>query len=209
MPRKYTCKNCHRSDVWVNDNGNNYANGEEYLQIQFTKVNGALVYCKRKWSHLSKIDICEREDVCLCKECNIAIATPEILPSIYRKPLHCWPSFVWNLFKIHEIRQDYGMTLWKLLPLQWQKWWLDSVQDFDEFDDVDILEPYPYFLEATKQYTRVLNAIDNLRWVELQNAIDELCSFPHVRCPWGCSEFFNQANHLPFDAVFASKLEPL
>lgn len=69
------------------------------------------------------------------------------------------------------------MTLWKLLPLEWQKWWLDSVQDFEEFDDVGLFQPYSYFLEATKEYTRVLNAIDNLRWVELQNAIDKLCSF--------------------------------
>ena len=55
MARKYMCENCHRSDVWVDDNGNNYANGEEYLQIQFTKVNGALVHCQRKWSHLKKL----------------------------------------------------------------------------------------------------------------------------------------------------------
>ena len=59
------------------------------------------------------------------------------------------------------------MILWKLLPLEWQKWWLDSLQDFEEFDHVGLFQPYPYFLEATKEYTRVLNAIDNLRWVEL------------------------------------------
>ena len=64
------------------------------------------------------------------------------------------------------------------------------------------LHPESRIRDVTEEYQRVNHMLKNLEsisWAQFRDTFELLQTVPYIRCPWGCSEFYSEANDVPFD----------
>lgn len=227
------CCNCRRSSVQLagtfDDRFPDEANVIEtsYLGIELHAVPVSDIIFRRKWCFIQiPTDASNTKSVLLCYECKMAIAKNDTRSTFatdgteggydgskctregrHLSNVHCWPSFVWSVLTDKKSRKVHGNELWALIPLKWRHWWIDAVTEVWNESRITMEYPAPFFKDVTHQLGTVTKVLCDLHFVNLRNAIDRYICVPLVKCPWGCSEYYNLANNIALDIVFNSYLK--
>ena len=54
---------------------------------------------------------------------------------------HVWPSFMWNLLINKDIHDVYGSNIWKLFPMNWRRWWINTIPQVPCFHNITMDSP--------------------------------------------------------------------
>ena len=147
--------------------------------------------------------------VTLCWQCY-NVATKQAHERRRKKPvnkrLYGWPSFVFSMIMDQSITGESRTMLWGVLPSRFRCWWVKAVEDnwnvsFNVEDPVSLVQDV-----SAAQYIWE-DQLKNLRAHSLFKTHDLYCALPFVKCPWGCSEFLNRCNTIPFDIIYTNFLE--
>ena len=213
--RTAVCCNCKRKD----DSERMSLNGfklHDYLKIEFVKEKGSCISTGRKASILRIDDVRGKNEVILCTECHQALycnpsgfeGGDDEEENVGRNYcLYTWPSFIWKSLKNASAMQTDMLRMWSLIPREWRVWWLDSVHEYLGYNNITLDYPGCAVKEVSFLKQEVEDALTNLAWVKVRDVCDKCLFFPHVKCPWGCSEFLNHCNDLPLETLFVTKFE--
>ena len=68
-------------------------------------------------------------ELCLCSQCyNYLTLSDDELKEV--TALVVWPSFLWFALKNKAIQDVYGDIMWRFIPNNMRRWWLDSIDIF-------------------------------------------------------------------------------
>jgi hypothetical protein len=114
-------------------------------------------------------------------------------------------SIVWQCF-VYEVLQDHikRMQLWMIMPQQLREWWIEYAKNLPGMNDVSVDYPEVMVRDGTSALEELNHMTSNLKevsWVDFQNVWEKYQSVPLVRCPWGCSEYYNSINSIAFDTL--------
>ena len=111
-----------------------------------------------------------------------------------------WPSFLWFALKNKAIQAVYGDIMWRFIPNDMRRWWLDSIDIFHCFSEVTIFNPQSYFLEMTYDNEDMMSNINSGNLRNVATACNKYL-LPTVLCPWGCSDYIHKSGLFEFDVT--------
>jgi hypothetical protein len=186
-----TCDNCKRKEIVENEfeftiiTSNQIKRNRSYTFVQRTTPATDTVFqyhvCYQCYNHLTLED---RDEA--------------------NKNMNTWPGFIWNLMHSQEIKRCYNADyIWILIPLQWRKWWLDSIYMYFSafFGHVTIEEPKPLLVDRTEEIKEWNESIKSGNLNKIADACNHLL-VPSILCPWGCSEFIHKAGKIDLYLIF-------
>jgi hypothetical protein len=206
------CQNCKRMHVPFREEPLSTCQElVNYLNMSLNRVPLHAISFKRKFCLFEKADVEDEDEITLCKECQKALIKDELPGNASNEHLAskwCWPAFVWSILRDKKARARHGDALWALIPFEWRLWWIGSVKaEWPNSENVTANHPAPYVTDVSRQVGMSATELKKLEWETLVVTVDKYLAIPHVRCPWGCSEFYNHAKTIALDVVFASFLE--
>ena len=139
------------------------------------------------------------EEFYLCGECDAYLCHPS--ESGTNDSKIAWPAFVWEVLKNKEVRNRYDHYVWRFLPHEWRGWWINSVGEFEEFEDVSLESPTCFFEDKTKDVLDWKTKIGTNKLIDLMDACNRHM-IPNILCPYGCSEFCFRTGTMDFDCVW-------
>lgn len=185
------CENCHRRY----DERNEYMYGRVYLNA--VRRNQIRQYKNLKFVTSSRT----RDDtVLLCNECNKFLVTAETKES--KKFKYTWPAFFWSIISDKTNTQIYGDYLWKFIPKNWRRWWIDEIKinNPTTYRNITLHKPTPFFTDKTDQCRLFTESIESLHLSRLISTINSDV-MPDVLCPWGCTEFPHNCGKIEMDVL--------
>lgn len=173
--------------------------------VEVTKVSAVMIVFQKKWCLMRK----NQTGFMLCTECRQhATARTKKAPNKNIKII--WPAFT---AKILVICANDMATLWPFTPAEWRAWWLAHVQTNSPGANITMDDPEALMRDGTKQRNMMKTMHQDLSvvsWMEFRDNFRDYNSFPVVRCPWGCSEYFTPGNYTPLDTFMQYYLvEPI
>ena len=123
------------------------------------------------------------------------------------KNKYSWPSFIWNLLQSEDVQELYNASdVWKVIPIQWREWWLESIhQHFPTFySQMTLTIPKPIINDCTVKMKNWKESIESGNL----NKIASICNthlVPNVLCPWGCSEFLHKVGKIEMQPIFQKR----
>ena len=137
----------------------------------------------------------------LCEQCEQHLTDSDT--DVAKQPRNMWPAFMWNILQSSQIHATYECEfIWKFIPLQWRRWWIDEVHtQFPTFyRNVTLSLPTSIFVDRTNDINTWNNNIDSGKLMTIAEVCNKLL-LPTVLCPWGCSEFIHKAGYIDFHIV--------
>ena len=142
-----------------------------------------------------KVNLCEQ---CICYF-SIIKHTKETLEK------SCWPSIFWRFLSSEELYNRHGYYIWRIIPLQWQQWWKQSITLFlsqHMYVHNNISELHPCIIDVTERTNNLEKSIIDGELSTLITSCDNNL-LPLVKCPWGCTEYFHMTGQLSIETIFA------
>ena len=119
------CQNCKRfqtaTDTMVHaDNHNNPYMLSLRLVSSDALSGGRRTYkfCKKQTEPVTQYT--------LCKQCYEHTCSFDNKVSKHFK--NTWPAFMWSILSSQAVHAVYGASIWKIVPKQWRKWWIDILR---------------------------------------------------------------------------------
>ena len=170
------CQNCHRYNIEV-------------------------VVCKKDELHWRKYRFLgkKEEHFNLCYACERYLKAQQVNSN---DASVVWQPFVGNFLSCDE--KDIT-NRWRLIPSTWRSWWLPHVSKRFPQTNFSSFELESCIIDGTKGRKTMLSMLQNLEetsWLTFKQNWEKHGSIPHVRCPWGCSEYLANTNHIPMDVFF-------
>ena len=88
----------------------------------------------------------------LCEQCEQHLTHTDL--DVAKQPNNMWPAFIWNILQSSQIHDTYECEfIWKFIPLQWRRWWIDEVHSqFPSFyRSVTLSQSTSIFVDRTKK----------------------------------------------------------
>ena len=120
---------------------------------------------------------------------------------VYKK---IWQVIFWKILSSPTLYKKHDAKLWALIPLQWRKWWLGSLQMFlpnEWYTEVTINEPKNIIVDITLDKKSLETSIKNGILSEIIENCDKHL-LPLVKCPWGCTEYFHVSGEIAIQNIF-------
>lgn len=124
------CANCKRwKTVYRNE-------GFEFKALYDLSINEVVIKktsLRRKFSTLSLAAVgsiiwlhtSDTVKLNLCNHCNLYFTITKHTKTTLKK--YSWPVIIWRLLSSGDVYSNHGNRLWRIIPLQWQQWWIKSV----------------------------------------------------------------------------------
>ena len=112
-----------------------------------------------------------------------------------------WPAMMWTWLTDQKLLHRYGNGMWRVVPHEWRRWWHRAISECcPVYDGIESKDLPSIFVDVTERKQDLENGIKSMRAAEIKRVCNEHL-FPLVRCPWGCSDYFNASCALSLDAV--------
>ena len=136
-------------------------------------------------------------ELCLCSQCyNYLTLSDDELKKV--TSLVVWPSFLWFALKNESIQDVYGDIMWRFIPNNMRRWWLESIDIFHCFSEITIRNPKSYFLDITYDNEDMMTNIRSGNFRKVATACNKYL-LPTVLFPWGCSDYIHKSGLFEFD----------
>ena len=106
--------------------------------------------------------------------------------------INSWPSFLWYFLSDSSHRQIYGKKLWSIFSLKWIEWRLESISQFDEFNEVSLVSPNIVVKDITNEKVEFDTLASSGKLDDLALACNKHL-FPNVLWPWGYNEYIQKS----------------
>lgn len=181
-----------------------------------------LKFCNMKDKRIDKTPEKRRQfnSIFLCRECEK-----------YLTDKHCgnqycyyWAALCWRILSCDRVVRDslFVQFAWQMFPMKWRLWWLSEVRKIQRvemvayrqqriinvYDEMTLEDPSPFFEDVTDIYYEVLQVEKQLDIAKLLPYWDDFCTWPSVKCPWGCTEFLSDCGMVFFDDVYFHFCDP-
>lgn len=178
-----TCQNCQRSNV------------------DLTKIGLTNIRFKRKWCLMENDGI----EFDLCDVCREYLT---FLGDAKNKSVNLfWPAFIAKILRSYK---DDIYSVWPLIPTEWRVWWLPYVQSLSSNGNITETSPQTRVRDGTKERDLMKKMYQDLSvvpWKDFRDNFEKYNTFPLVRCPWGCAEYYTPGNYVPLDAFMERLLD--
>ena len=166
-----------------------------------TTVEKKGIHRKRKWAKGVDLYFNENdqyESANLCKGCH------EYLTNVKSKNNN--GSLVWQCFlyrKFTSLRNDQErIKLWTIFPRKFREWWINFARSVLHLINISLEYPEALTRDGTvmiEELRTMTSNLQNVGWTYFQDTWEKHQALPVVRCPWGCSEYYNSINTVAFD----------
>lgn len=195
---RQVCTNCRRRESNVLNELTNH-NATYKINIEGYPMN---TISRKKLGHFTT----SRNDnslVPLCKECARYLNANNITFEGAVQSV-AWPSFCWGFLSNAEVREVYGIEIWRYIPKLWRYWWIGAVQPLHIGVNID--EPEPYFVDRTCDSEEMKKEIESGELSRLAKTLNTFL-IPDVLCPWGESEYIHKCGFVELDIIFQRHLQ--
>ena len=195
------CDNCHRKqDRGVHSYGAVRLTNVRVPKGAFGRRFATMTYLEaRQAAATSSHRVCKDDHLTL-KLCGQCRQTLTKVPSAATEK-DAWPAMVWTWLMDKKLLRRYGSSMWRVVPSVWRRWWYSVIQDCcPVYAGVDLGNLASIFVDVTERRQALQDGIRSMRASEMKKVCNKHL-FSLVRCPWGCSDYFNTGGMLPFDAV--------
>lgn len=211
------CYNCRRTGGGVYCEGD--VEGDEvvevnaYMVLHYTSMQFGEIPFGNKYCFIRRNDSSfeESDNVRLCWQCyNILKDSSPVKAKVQ---LYGWPAFIRALLdrgrrpRSGTNEGTVGLEIWTALPSNFRKWWSDYVRDLGvAYRGCTVGQPKSQLSDVTQVQYLFQEESEKLESKTLFPFFDRYLSKPQVLCPWGCSEFVNRCNVIPFEALMLHTL---
>ena len=106
-----------------------------------------------------------------------------------------WPGFIWYFLNDERLVEEYGKEhLWKFIPVEWRKWWFESM-------NLSLESSTSYFCDIYTDIQDWNSLISSHTLPNLRDACNQYL-LPKVLCPYGCSCFMHKCGSISIDLIF-------
>ena len=114
-----------------------------------------------------------------------------------------WPPFIWSTLINEEVHQEYGESVWSLIPMTWRRWWMECLKVLYPliYGNITMSTPVPVVKDVTREKKRWEDELKRETIGALKNAIDSQM-MPTILCPWGCTEYVHKCGKLKLDVTY-------
>ena len=208
-----TCDNCHRRSVGTR-NRYESTDGRSVRLRSVWVMSGSF---RRRFATMNyataraaaaavNSGLCRKNRVRLklCPQCKHALTDEH---SKIREE-DVWPALMWEWLTDQRLMRRFGSDLWKVVPDEWRRWWVDAIREcVPLFCGVTLDSPLPIFSDVTDRKGELERGLATMRASTMQHVCNKHL-LPLVRCPWGCSEYFHKCGLLSFDLIVRKLFGP-
>ena len=101
-----------------------------------------------------------------------------------------------------DVISIYRHKVWKLIPLQWRHWWIETLPLVSTgYNSVSIETPCPVTVDKSFELVEWETKLNSQLLPEIGFACNKYM-IPTILCPWGCNEFIFRSGFVSVDIVF-------
>ncbi len=203
------CVNCKRWNTFYPHENNEY---KLLYEVQTKQVIIKKTSLRRKFSRM-KLSCFEHGmlhyssdsiKVNLCEHCTCYFTVIEHTDESLQRS--CWPSIFWRYLSSKDLYKRHGYYIWRIIPLQWQKWWEKSLEMFlsprNMYENASLSDLDPCIIDVTERYNDLEKSLIDGELGSLMRSCDNNL-LPLVKCPWGCTEYYHMTGKLSIETIFA------
>ena len=180
--RELICFNCKRQ------------NHSRSKRIQFNMLQRENLNTRRPYCLFRAADV-RSGRFAFCEECYDYLQVDGLI-----KPhnwSYIWPAYLWKMMCVENGR--FARSAWGLIPSNWRGWWIGALLTRFSGCGVSLTDPPVRVRDVTDELQRRRDILQELKIGDLLRKWETM--IPDVLCPWGCTEYIEDAGTIAFDAM--------
>ena len=167
--------------------------------MSFKEVKSDAISRRRKYQIVKYIEDGSQTYI-LCTQCKTHVTHPDA--KVYNNFENVWPSYMWKLLTMYEVKGIYGVRIWEIVPTEWRGWWIRTLKRFvvNIYNEITFHTPSPLFEERTSDRTKWEINMKSYLLNNLKETCNELL-MPCVQYPWGYTEYLHKTGSIPLHTI--------